>query len=635
MRLVLDKIEEVKAGSPKLKEFAGDLADTIKSTYSRVKTEVKNSGAGGSFKQGFLSQFGINEETVTETEAKKKKAQGTEGVTGSTALEADKLSTPATPDSFSAQASAEKETEANEIRQTQLEKQTKTQEDITALYVISDDFFKETKEHQTKLIEKLEELIEVTEESGGGGGTGIGLDDLVGRRGGARPSGGGGGGTAGKVLKTAKTAAVTAAVVAGGGYVVDAAAGALGVGKDKDGNDLQVDEKQDDANWNKMSTFDKVQSGAARGIEKVGSFFFMDNLAREAQATRIKKETEILNAREGKSSATGTPPPGSPPGTPPSGPSSATGAAAPASTTVETSGPGVTLDPEKKAKDPAYTKIFNEELQRSAGNRRMAEKFADQRYIKEGNKGAINPTAPGSAPVAPTTSAPVSSGLSNEQAATARTTAAQTDPRRIDTQTSTPGAVQTSTPGVERPVAAMAPKTVEQLAMDEAKRFGRSTPNAQDKQAAQMLYRNQAAGGASEANLSGVSTLPADRNATVPSRGPNAEYTREEATREAARLNTLSLEKFNKDSAAALGPKPEPAAPRSGGQLQQATTGVANAESDAADASGGGGATNIVAPSNSTVVNNNQSAPSTKDTRNNESTFQRYLDRRYYPTAAR
>lgn len=150
-----------------------------------------------------------------------------------------------------------------------------------------------------------------------------------------------------------------------------------------------------------------------------------------------------------------------------------------------------------------------------------------------------------------------------------------------------------------------------------------------------MLYRNQAAGGAAEANLSGVSTLPADRNATVPSRGPNAEYTREEATREAARLNTLSLEKFNKDSAAALAPKPESAAPRSGGQLQQATTGVANAESDAADASGSGGATNIVAPSNSTVVNNNQSAPTTKDTRNMESTFQRYLDRRYYPTAMR
>jgi hypothetical protein len=377
--------------------------------------------------------------------------------------------------------------------------------------------------------------------------------------------------------------------VAGGGYAVDAAAGALGVGKDAEGNDLQVDEKQDSANWDKMSTWDKVQSGAARGIEKVGSFFFMDNLAREAQAGRIKKETEILNAREGRSSATGAPPPGSPPGTPPSGPSSATGAAAPSSTTVETSGPGVTLDPEKKAKDPAYTKIFNEELQRSAGNRRMAEKFADQRYIKEGNKGAINPTAPGSEPVAPTTSAPVSSGLSNEQAAAARTTAAQTDPRRLDTQTSTPGAVQTSIPGVERPVAAMAPKTVEQLAMDEARKFGRSVPTLDDKRAAQMLYKKQAAGGAEEAQLSGVSTLP----------------------------------------------KPELAPPATGGQIQQATAGVANAKEDAADASGGGGSTNIVAPSNSTVVNNNQSAPSSKDTRNTESTFQRYLDSRYYPTALR
>jgi hypothetical protein len=202
----------------------------------------------------------------------------------------------------------------------------------------------------------------------------------------------------------------------------------------------------------------------------------------------------------------------------------------------------------------------------------------------------------------------------------------------------TPGAVPTSTPGVERPVTS-APKTVEQLAMDEAKKFGRSVPTLDDKRAAEMLYRKQAAGGVGEAQLSGVSTVPVagtDPNATVPSRGPNAEYTREEATKEAARLNTLSLEKFNRESAAALAPKPKPelAAPATGGQLQQATTGVANAEADAAEAAGGG-STNIVAPSNSTVVNNNQSAPTTKDTRNNESTFQRYLDRRYYPTAMR
>jgi hypothetical protein len=83
----------------------------------------------------------------------------------------------------------------------------------------------------------------------------------------------------------------------------------------------------------------------------------------------------------------------------------------------------------------------------------------------------------------------------------------------------------------------------------------------------------------------------------------------------------------------AIAPRPEVASPAAGGQLQQATTGVANAEADAS-AAAGGGTTNVVAPSNSTVVNNN-STPTPKDTRNTESTFQKYLDRRYYPTAMR
>jgi hypothetical protein len=99
---------------------------------------------------------------------------------------------------------------------------------------------------------------------------------------------------------------------------------------------------------------------------------------------------------------------------------------------------------------------------------------------------------------------------------------------------------------------------------------------------------------------------------------------------------TKTLEQFRAERAAARAarPRPELAPPSTGGQIQQATTGVANAQADSA-ASSGGGATNIVAPSNSTVVNNNQSAPVAKDTRNTESTFQRYLDRRYYPTAMR
>lgn len=53
-----------------------------------------------------------------------------------------------------------------------------------------------------------------------------------------------------------------------------------------------------------------------------------------------------------------------------------------------------------------------------------------------------------------------------------------------------------------------------------------------------------------------------DDKATVPSRGKDAEYTHEEARIEAARLNTLSLEKFNRDADIAMGKTPKaPAAP--------------------------------------------------------------------------
>lgn len=105
----------------------------------------------------------------------------------------------------------------------------------------------------------------------------------------------------GTVLKLAGRAlpfAAGAAVMGGVGYAVDAAAGALGVG----GN--EIDEKQDDANWEKMSFTEKLQSGAARGIEKAGSFVFLDNIANEAKAERIKKETAYLNKSvDGKASA--------------------------------------------------------------------------------------------------------------------------------------------------------------------------------------------------------------------------------------------------------------------------------------------------------------------------------------------
>lgn len=82
------------------------------------------------------------------------------------------------------------------------------------------------------------------------------------------------------------------------GVAVDYGLGELGVGKDADGEDLQIDEKQDDENWNKMTTAEKIQSGMARGIEKAGSITYLDNIAREAQTNRIKNETKYLKDRK-------------------------------------------------------------------------------------------------------------------------------------------------------------------------------------------------------------------------------------------------------------------------------------------------------------------------------------------------
>lgn len=94
----------------------------------------------------------------------------------------------------------------------------------------------------------------------------------------------------GKAKGVAGVAAVVGLALAGG-YAADAVAGAAGVG----GN--TVDEVQDDKNWQMMSTMEKMQSGLARGIEGLGKLFFLDNVANEAAAERIKNETEYLKER--------------------------------------------------------------------------------------------------------------------------------------------------------------------------------------------------------------------------------------------------------------------------------------------------------------------------------------------------
>ena len=101
-------------------------------------------------------------------------------------------------------------------------------------------------------------------------------------------------------LTAAKGLAIPAAIATAAGAGVDYIAGKFGAGKDEQGNDIKVDRKQDDANWKQMSFGEKLQSGLARGIEKVGSALFLGNMANQASADRIQKETAYLEKKRPK-----------------------------------------------------------------------------------------------------------------------------------------------------------------------------------------------------------------------------------------------------------------------------------------------------------------------------------------------
>lgn len=156
-----------------------------------------------------------------------------------------------------------------------------------------------TKNHDKKIIQKFDELIEAVKEGGtGGGGGGLGLGDMLpgaralGR--GARALGRG----AMSVGRAVLPYALPAAAMVATGAAVDYGLGKLGVGKDEEGKDLKIDTAQDDANWKKMTFGQKVESGIGRGIEKVGSTLFLDNMSREAQADRIKNETQYFKDKD-------------------------------------------------------------------------------------------------------------------------------------------------------------------------------------------------------------------------------------------------------------------------------------------------------------------------------------------------
>lgn len=131
-------------------------------------------------------------------------------------------------------------------------------------------------------------------ESGGGdGGTPSISDGLFGSGKGSIRA------RAGSMLGKAKTMWKPLAKIGARGVVAslaDTALGSIGgVGKDEFGNDLKPDTFQDDINWSKMSTGEKVMSSIPRGIESLGNLIGLGNMATQAKADRITKETAMYS----------------------------------------------------------------------------------------------------------------------------------------------------------------------------------------------------------------------------------------------------------------------------------------------------------------------------------------------------
>lgn len=94
--------------------------------------------------------------------------------------------------------------------------------------------------------------------------------------------------TSSKLGTLAKGIGIVLAAANIGDYV----AGKFGVGG------KTLDQAQDDKNWSKATTWEKVQSSLPRAIENVGGFIGMTNIANEAAAQRIAKETEYMKGRD-------------------------------------------------------------------------------------------------------------------------------------------------------------------------------------------------------------------------------------------------------------------------------------------------------------------------------------------------
>lgn len=95
----------------------------------------------------------------------------------------------------------------------------------------------------------------------------------------------------------AKFAAIAGALTLASRSITDWIGKKFGIGYDKEGNELEIDEKTDDANWDKMSGIEKLESGLARGIEYAGAVV-SPSFARQAEFDRINLEKLHLDKKE-------------------------------------------------------------------------------------------------------------------------------------------------------------------------------------------------------------------------------------------------------------------------------------------------------------------------------------------------
>lgn len=281
-----------------LKETAKNMASTFKQQYEtnirpRVTGGVTGAGLTGSTFLETLGFKGLAESYKNTAEEKEKNRMGIYGPSPSAGSASNSNSAGNAVIQETQLISSEQEIEANALRKEQLDIQKRTSDDLMALYTITDDYQKEMLKRTKDMVDSLKIIAE--KPAGEGGGSLLDID-LPGKGGKAGKIG-----TLGKLAKGAKgfmagggsTIAAGAAMVAAP-FAVDAGLGALGYGKN------EIDEKQDDANWQRASFLEKLQSAPARGLEKIGSLFG-GTIANEARAERIKKETAYLDAKSGVS----------------------------------------------------------------------------------------------------------------------------------------------------------------------------------------------------------------------------------------------------------------------------------------------------------------------------------------------